>query len=40
MEDELTSETKEILDERLLENDEDYITAEESILQLNKKYGL
>jgi hypothetical protein len=37
---ELTPEMKEILDERLVENEEGYITSEESIRQLNQKYGL
>jgi hypothetical protein len=37
---ELTAEMKAILDERLNENKDDYFTAEESIDQLKKKYGL
>ena len=37
---ELTEEMKTILDERLLEDGSDYITAEESISQLKAKYGL
>ena len=37
---ELTSEMKTVLDERLQEDDSTYISAEESIKQLNKKYGL
>lgn len=37
---ELTEEMKAILDERLLEDKSDYITAEESISQLKAKYGL
>lgn len=37
---ELTEEMKAILDERLLEGESDYITAEESISQLKAKYGL
>lgn len=37
---ELTEEMKAILDERLLEDESDYITAEESIRQLKEKYGL
>ncbi len=37
---ELNDEMKAILDERLQENETTYITAEESINQLNKKYGL
>lgn len=36
---ELTAEMKAILDERLEENKDNYITAEESIDQLKKKYG-
>ena len=37
---ELTPEMKEILDERLTENEKDYVSSEESIRQLNQKYGL
>lgn len=37
---ELTNEMKAILDERLQEDENTYLTAEESINQLNKKYGL
>ena len=37
---ELTNEMKAILDERLQEDESTYLTAEESINQLNKKYGL
>lgn len=37
---ELTTEMKEVLDERLLENDKDYITSDESINRLSQKYGL
>jgi hypothetical protein len=37
---EITAETKVILDERLLEDEKTYLTSEESIQQLNKKYGL
>jgi hypothetical protein len=37
---ELTKEMKAILDERLQEDESTYLTAEESINQLNKKYGL
>ena len=37
---ELTQEMKAILDERLSEDEGDYITAEESIRQLKEKYGL
>lgn len=36
----LTDEMKEILDERLNEPRENYISAQESIAQLRKKYGL
>lgn len=36
----LTDEMKAILDERLNEPRENYISAEESIAQLRKKYGL
>jgi hypothetical protein len=36
---ELTPEMKEILDERLKENEKDYVSSEESIRQLNQKYG-
>lgn len=38
--DELTDEMKAILDERLLEDESTYITGEESIAKLKKKYGL
>jgi hypothetical protein len=37
---ELTPEMKEILDERLTENEKDYVSSEESIRQLDQKYGL
>jgi hypothetical protein len=37
---ELTQEMKNILDERLMEDESDYITAEESISQLKIKYGM
>ena len=37
---ELTQEMKTILDERLLEDESDYISAEESISELKTKYGL
>jgi hypothetical protein len=37
---ELSEEMKAILDDRLQEDQENYLTAEESINQLNKKYGL
>lgn len=36
----ITDEMKAILDERLLEDGSDYISAEESISQLKAKYGL
>ena len=37
---ELSQEMKNILDERLLEDENGYITADESIKQLKVKYGL
>jgi hypothetical protein len=37
---ELTSDMKAVLDERLAEDEKTYLTAEDSINQLNKKYGL
>lgn len=37
---ELTAEMKTVLDERLLEDEKTYLTGEDSIKQLNKKYGL
>jgi hypothetical protein len=37
---EISSETKAVLDERLLEDENTYLTSEESIQQLNKKYGV
>ena len=37
---ELTEDMKEILEERLQEDEATYLTAKESIDQLNKKYGL
>lgn len=37
---ELTSEMKAILDERLEEDEKTYISAEDSITHLQKKYGL
>jgi len=37
---ELTADMKAVLDERLQESENDYLSAEESINQLNKKYGL
>lgn len=37
---ELSQEMKDILDERLTEDQSDYISADESIKQLKQKYGL
>ena len=37
---ELAADMKVVLDERLQEDESTYLTAEESISQLNKKYGL
>lgn len=37
---EISQEMKNILDERLLEDESDYITADESIKQLKEKYDL
>jgi hypothetical protein len=37
---ELSGELKAILDKRLMEDDTDYLTTEESINQLKTKYGL
>lgn len=37
---ELTSDMKAVLDERLQEDESTYLSAKESINQLNKKYGL
>lgn len=37
---ELTDQMKAVLDERLKEDEETYLTSEESINQLHKKYGL
>jgi hypothetical protein len=37
---ELTTEMKDVLDERLQEEENTYFTAEESVNQLSKKYGL
>lgn len=37
---ELTAEMKAVLDQRLEEDEKTYISAEESISRLNKKYGL
>lgn len=39
-EDELTEEQKMILDNRLQEDEAEYMSAEESLNRLNKKYGL
>ena len=36
----LTDEMKAVLDQRLQEDEADYITSEKSIEDLNKKYGL
>jgi len=36
----LTTEMKTVLDERLLEDEKNYLTGEDSIKQLNEKYGL
>jgi hypothetical protein len=36
----LTSDMKNVLDERLLEDEDTYLSAEDSINQLNLKYGL
>ena len=36
----LTTEMKTVLDERLQEDEKNHLTGEESIKQLNKKYGL
>lgn len=36
----LTEEVKAVLDERLAEDKSKYLTAEDSISQLNEKYGL
>jgi len=37
---ELTTEMKTVLDERLQEDEKTYLTSEDSIKHLNKKYGL
>ncbi len=37
---ELTTDMKIVLDERLQEDENTYLTGEESVNQLNKKYGL
>jgi hypothetical protein len=39
-EDELPADTQAVLDERLQEDETTYLTAEESLDQLKKKYGL
>lgn len=36
----LTADLKDVLDERLQEDESTYLTAQESINRLNKKYGL
>ncbi|MFZ4545396.1 MAG: hypothetical protein ACOYOA_15190 [Saprospiraceae bacterium] len=36
----LSTELKAVLDERLEEDENNYLSAEESIMQLNKKYGI
>ena len=36
----LTADMKLVLDERIQENGKNYLSAEESINQLNKRYGL
>jgi hypothetical protein len=36
----ITTDIKSVLDERLQENEINYLSADESINQLNKKYGL
>ena len=37
---ELTTEMKTVLDDRLHEDEQTYLSGEDSIKQLNKKYGL
>jgi hypothetical protein len=37
---ELTDEVKDMLDERLMEDSDTYLTAEQSISELKNKYGL
>ncbi len=37
---EFTADMKTVLEERLQEDEKTYLTAEDSISQLNKKYGL
>lgn len=39
-EDELPADTQAVLDERLQEDETTYLSAEESLDKLNKKYGL
>lgn len=39
-EDELSEEMKTILDERLIEDESDYLTAEQSIILMKTKYGV
>jgi hypothetical protein len=39
-EDELSEEMKTILDQRLMEDEGDYLTAEQSIAQMKAKYGV
>lgn len=39
-EDELPADTQAVLEERLQEDETTYLSAEESLDQLNKKYGL
>lgn len=39
-EDELSEEMMAILDKRLAEDDSDYLTAEQSIVQMKAKYGI
>jgi len=36
----LTTDMKAVLDERMQEDEQTYLTAEESINRLNKKYGI
>ncbi len=37
---ELSADMKSVLDDRMQEDEQTYLTAEESIRQLNKKYGI
>ena len=37
---ELSTDMKDVLDDRLMEDESTYLSSEESIEQLNKKYGL